>query len=216
MYDFIAIIPARAGSKTIKNKNMIDVCGKPLIQYTIDECLKRKLETYVLTDDESIIRYIKENEFNKVSYIHQTSIGDNTIIDHNLLPYLYPRFKHCHAIYLQPTSPIRMFDIIDRCISAYDGSSCLTVEKTGNWTYKGNSSCPLFDRFNRPLKKDPSFTDYYFHDGNVIIRSIDDWENEHCIVSANPVLVENNKINCIQIDYPSELEEVRNLISMVK
>ena len=33
----IAIIPARSGSKGLKDKNIIDLCGKPLIAYSIDD-----------------------------------------------------------------------------------------------------------------------------------------------------------------------------------
>ena len=32
----LAVIPARSGSKGLKDKNIIDVCGKPLIAYTIE------------------------------------------------------------------------------------------------------------------------------------------------------------------------------------
>ena len=39
----IAIIPARSGSKGLKNKNIIDVCGKPLMAYTIEAACKRNL-----------------------------------------------------------------------------------------------------------------------------------------------------------------------------
>jgi CMP-N,N'-diacetyllegionaminic acid synthase len=38
----LVIIPARGGSKGIKDKNIIDVCGKPLIQYSIDQSLELK------------------------------------------------------------------------------------------------------------------------------------------------------------------------------
>jgi 2-C-methyl-D-erythritol 4-phosphate cytidylyltransferase len=39
----LAIIPARSGSKEIKNKNFISLKGKKLIQYTIEESLKSKI-----------------------------------------------------------------------------------------------------------------------------------------------------------------------------
>ena len=35
MIEHIALIPARKGSKGIPNKNLIDLCGKPLIYYSI-------------------------------------------------------------------------------------------------------------------------------------------------------------------------------------
>ena len=33
--NFLGIIPARSGSKSIKNKNIVELNGKPLIYYTI-------------------------------------------------------------------------------------------------------------------------------------------------------------------------------------
>ena len=43
MTETLAIIPARGGSKAIKNKNIINLGGKPLIYYTIIEAQKSKL-----------------------------------------------------------------------------------------------------------------------------------------------------------------------------
>ena len=52
----LAIIPARGGSKGIKNKNIIDLCGKPLISYTIESALNSKYidDVIVSTDSEKI------------------------------------------------------------------------------------------------------------------------------------------------------------------
>ena len=35
----IAIIPARSGSKGLKDKNIIELCGKPLMAYSIEAAL---------------------------------------------------------------------------------------------------------------------------------------------------------------------------------
>ena len=39
---FLAIIPARGGSKRLPRKNILDLCGKPLIVHTIEAALKSK------------------------------------------------------------------------------------------------------------------------------------------------------------------------------
>jgi N-acylneuraminate cytidylyltransferase len=56
MSNKIAIIPARSGSKRVKNKNIVEFLGKPLISYTIEAAIKSKLFSKVIvsTDDEKI------------------------------------------------------------------------------------------------------------------------------------------------------------------
>lgn len=48
----VAVIPARAGSKGIPNKNIVDVNGNPLIVYTINAALESRYidRIYVSTD----------------------------------------------------------------------------------------------------------------------------------------------------------------------
>jgi len=52
----IAIIPARGGSKRIKNKNIIDFLGKPLIAYALDAARDSDLfdKIHVSTDSDEI------------------------------------------------------------------------------------------------------------------------------------------------------------------
>jgi len=52
----VAVIPARAGSKRIKDKNIKSFCGKPLIDYAISEALESDLfdEVFVSTDSREI------------------------------------------------------------------------------------------------------------------------------------------------------------------
>ena len=41
-YKYIAIIPARKGSKRLKNKNITKINKKPLFNYTLDAAIKCK------------------------------------------------------------------------------------------------------------------------------------------------------------------------------
>ena len=43
----LALIPARCGSKGIKEKNIVDICGKPLIAYSIEQALALKKDGVV-------------------------------------------------------------------------------------------------------------------------------------------------------------------------
>ena len=61
---FIAIIPARGGSKQIKNKNIKKFLGKPLINWTIEAAIKSKVidKIYVSTDSKKIVQVCKKLE----------------------------------------------------------------------------------------------------------------------------------------------------------
>ncbi len=52
----IAIIPARGGSKRLKRKNILPICGKPMLSYPINTALKSGLfdEVVVSTEDDEI------------------------------------------------------------------------------------------------------------------------------------------------------------------
>ena len=58
---FLAIIPARGGSKSIPNKNIMSICGKPLIAYTIDAGKKSKyVDEIIVSTDSEVIKVIAE------------------------------------------------------------------------------------------------------------------------------------------------------------
>ena len=60
MENYVAIIPARKGSKSIKNKNLVKIKGKRLIDYTIDAAKKTKqISKIVISSD--IRNLLKKN-----------------------------------------------------------------------------------------------------------------------------------------------------------
>ena len=58
----ICIIPARAGSKGVSNKNIRLIAGKPLISYTIKSALESKIFSHVIvtTEDKKIAAIAKK------------------------------------------------------------------------------------------------------------------------------------------------------------
>ena len=79
MMNILAIIPARGGSKEIKNKNIINFCGKPLIYWTINTALKSKLDEVIVSTDSRKIKKICEKYGAKVPFIRPLRISkDNS------------------------------------------------------------------------------------------------------------------------------------------
>ena len=80
-FNRIAIIPAREGSKRIKNKNLINFFGKPIIFYTIKNAKKSKLfsKIHVSTNSDKIFEYLRKinliPEFKRPNNLSGDKIG---------------------------------------------------------------------------------------------------------------------------------------------
>ena len=71
----IAFVPARANSKSIKNKNIKLFCGKPLIYWVLKELDSSNVEKVVLATESNSI---KENEINQIS-TDKTSLKESEL-----------------------------------------------------------------------------------------------------------------------------------------
>ena len=64
MKKVLAIIPARAGSKGVKNKNIKSLDGKPLILYTIEEAKKSdQIDKIVVSTDSTEIADLSKKKW---------------------------------------------------------------------------------------------------------------------------------------------------------
>jgi CMP-N,N'-diacetyllegionaminic acid synthase len=114
----LGLIPARAGSKGIPNKNMALLYGRPLIHWTIISAQKSNYidEIIVSTDDPAIQSYAlergcKANEL-RPSYLATDSASSIDVIKE----VLERQGDFDYVLLLQPTSPLRQPDDIDGCI----------------------------------------------------------------------------------------------------
>lgn len=121
----LALIPARGGSKGIKNKNIIDLCGKPLISYTI-EAAKRSgyIDEIIVSTDNQEIAEVARSYDAEVPFIRPASLAEDTsktieVVMHaiNFLEQEDRLFDT--LILLQPTEPLRTSDDIDGAIKKY-------------------------------------------------------------------------------------------------
>jgi len=91
----IAIIPARGGSKRIKNKNIVDFFGKPLIAYALDAAKESGLfeRIHVSTDSEEIKNVVEELGY-EIDFMRSKELAD----DHTGL---IPVLRWVHEMYCQ-------------------------------------------------------------------------------------------------------------------
>ena len=124
----IAIIPARGGSKGLPGKNIKDLCGKPLIAYTIEAALSSEFVSRVIvsTDSDEIAsiseKYGAEIPFMRPEHLSrdQSLAIDNYIYTMDRLNgAVAEKDQYQNCIVLQPTSPLRTFEDIDASIHIF-------------------------------------------------------------------------------------------------
>ncbi len=74
----IAVIPARGGSKRVKDKNIIDFYGQPLLSYPLDIAKKSKLfEIIHVSTDSLAIKAIAESCGAHAEFLREKSLADD-------------------------------------------------------------------------------------------------------------------------------------------
>ena len=126
----LGLIPARGGSKSIVNKNMVDLGGCPLIKWTIDAASKSTLSRVVVSTDDKEIADACRNFGVEVPFVRPDSLASDEAqsIDVVLhaLDALDEQFDA--VMLLQPTSPFRTHEDINMALTMnHDGSSVISV-----------------------------------------------------------------------------------------
>ena len=122
----MGITLARGGSKRVPRKNVIDVNGKPLIQYTIDEVKKSKyIDNYIVsTDDEDIKNLCRELE---QTYFDRSPAEDTQKSSDGLLEVLKTMDKPDYIVEIMCTNPLKTVADIDDVIQKLDMTAADSV-----------------------------------------------------------------------------------------
>lgn len=114
---FLAIIPARGGSKRLPNKNILDLNGKPLISYSIEAGLQSKYidKVIVSSDNDKILKISKEFGADTIQRPNELSSDSSTSFD-AINHTIDNNQKYDYILLLQPTSPLRNSEHIDKAI----------------------------------------------------------------------------------------------------
>ena len=219
-----AFIPARAGSKSIINKNIRLVKKKPLLAHTLIFSDKiKKFKKVIFSSDSS--KYIKIAEkFSKcTTYLRPKKYAKDATTDlevfkdfikfsiknKNILP---EYFAH-----MRPTTPIRDKKLVQKAIKKFLSnkkkySSMRSVSKMSNPSYKTfiikkNKLCSLFgndhnlDKYNKPKEL---FSSTYLPNGYIDIIKTKNIINDK--FHGNKVLPFIINKNVIEIDSKIELQ----------
>ena len=153
-----ALIPARAGSKRVPDKNIRPLAGHPLIAYTISAALQSQIFSAVMVStDSQLYAEIAKYYGAEVPYLRPAELAGDLSPDIEWLEYILNRLRQdgreydCFSI-LRPTSPFRIPETIQRAWRAFQEEkgvdSLRAVEKCKQhpgkmWIVRGTRMMPL-------------------------------------------------------------------------
>ena len=216
-----AVIPARSGSKGIKNKNLSKINGHSLVDIAIIEALKSKfISKVILTSDSKKIldigRKYKQVTLHKRS--KKLSNDQSKIVD-VLLELVKEEDSFDIIILLQPTSPFRKYVDIDKCLKKMLESNYKTaisvkrLNSNPEWIFSINSNNqikPIMRKFPKSTNRQESKR-YFKFSGDIYASKIS-WLKKKKTFVSNKTLsyLMKDEVN-IDIDKPIDLEIARLL-----
>lgn len=192
---YVALIPARGGSKGIKNKNIVELNGKPLIYWVIEALIKSKRidKIFVATDSEQIEAVVNKG-FGDCTKLSIYKRLDQNAQDNSLTIDLVLEFiERCDEIadsdnlcLVQATSPLLSSVDVDGLITGFEAQkadSALTCveSKKYHWTKNGQAVGHVFaERTPRQLRKDALLVE----NGAVYLNKVENILKEKCLLSG--------------------------------
>jgi CMP-N,N'-diacetyllegionaminic acid synthase len=114
----LAVVTARGGSKGLPRKNVREICGKPLIAWTIEAAKESKfIDRCILSSDDQEIIEIAKQYGCDVPFVRPADLAQDESNSIDVILHAIDNLEHFHYIVLlQPTSPLRNSEDIDGCI----------------------------------------------------------------------------------------------------
>ena len=151
----LAVIPARAGSKGIPNKNIRIIGGHPLIYYAIRNALDSELVSdVIISTDSSEVKIIAEQMGASVKWRNSELCGDAVTLD-AVVADAIPASEWDYVVTMQPTSPTLRVGTLDAAIKYAIDNDLDTLISAINaphlsWGVKDGVKVPNYtERLNR-------------------------------------------------------------------
>jgi CMP-N,N'-diacetyllegionaminic acid synthase len=228
--EVIGIIPARGGSKGIKNKNIVDLDGKPLMCHTINAALEAKKidQVWVSSDDPficEIARKAGSNIITRPKNLADDTANANSVVNHFLDSLSEKKISGDTVIvYLQPTSPLRTATHINSALTIFEQmrlKALVSVRKSSVSLFKAlkldenNFLETLFEeRLSNANRQD--LPDCYFPNGAIYAFLVSEFYARGGFPTngAYPFLMSDD--DSVDVDSLDDLEKIRKIMGEKK
>ena len=175
----LAIIPARGGSKRIKNKNIVDFCGKPLISYSLEIAEKSGLFDHIhVSTEDTKIKEVVENLGFSIEFMRDPKLADDFTGVVPVLKWVVDEFKlrgknFTEIALIMPTSPLVSsqdikiaYEEFIKHSKKFPVMSCSHFPVPVDWAFKNSERGTLVPISSDKLSvRSQDLPDYYFDAG---------------------------------------------------
>jgi len=219
--EILALIPARGGSKGIPGKNLRPLAGAPLVAHSISQALATPAVTKVVvtTDDQSIAQVARQWGAEVVDRPEELS-GDTATSESALRHALEVLQKEQGygpdlVVFLQPTSPLRLADEIQRAIDTLRHEeadslfSACTVHGFVWRRHQGGLKSMTYDSAARPRRQD--IGEDLLENGSIYVFKpwvLERFDNR---LGGKIVVHPMDPLDSFQVDEPGDLELLESL-----
>ena len=215
----IAIIPARKGSKRLKNKNKKKLLGIPLVEYTFKFAFANKFDKVIVsTDDLDIQKIADKYSFSKHIRNSELSTDNSLIID--LLSNIIKEYsidKNDKIYLLQPTNPIRDNELFKEIIYLNKKGKYDTIISLSKINLKiGEISDDFFYPNYQPGSRSQDLNIKYYENGDIYMFSPKNILEGNLFGKKIGYLITGEKIPNIDIDDQKDFDMCRIILKRFK
>jgi len=185
----LAIIPARSGSKGLPDKNVLDLGGRPMMSYTIEAARDSALfdKVFVSTDSADYAR-IAEGCGAEAQPLRPPELSGDGVGSMAVILYVLEMFPGYETFcLLQPTSPFRTAEDIERAYRVYDSKGARSVvsltrsEKSPRIINRINADGTIqgFVKIDQAYYSRQNEEDYYAPNGALFICNVESFLASH-------------------------------------
>ena len=220
---FLALIPARGGSKGLPRKNVLEAGGKPLLAWTIDAARQsRCLDRLVLSSDDIEIIATARQWGCEVPFVRPAELAQDATPGIDAVLHAMQNLpRHDYLVLLQPTSPLRTAADIDGCIETclrQAAPACVSVTPTPKSPYwmfhldAGQNLQPVsggWDKLNQPRQ---SLQPVYMLNGAVYVAQWDWLLARKSFLAPETVACVMPEERSLDIDTRADFERFRGIV----
>lgn len=213
----LCLIPARGGSKGVLGKNLREVAGRPLIDWTIQQALAithSAVRVVVSTDDEEIANVARgagaEVPFRRPATLAGDTTPTEPVVLHCLDALAESGFVPDAVMLLQATSPVRLPGTLDRALTQFDAERCDSlvgvVPETPFLWRQGDPPAAEYDYTRRPRRQDLNERNRLFREtGSLYLTRTDVFRSQQNRLGGRISLFVMDEVEGSDIDSETDL-----------